>query len=399
MIRTFFIALLLGCTPITTASATDPALDRALEMLRQAVNQHDYRLLEPQLAPEFTYQGRGADLGRMIMQQVVTGFPEEVDRIVVDSVTRSGDRVEILVAFESGAKTTHHNLVLDADYRFLQADIASIQLAAHAPPDTAPEQDQAWPDRTVVPFELASRLIVVQATVNGVSGNFLFDSGAPSIILNRASFTQEQVETRPLDHVMPAGAGGAMQDVTAAADLTVELGGLVMTSQRGLMADLSHLAESVGIPLVGLIGQDVMAPFQLSFDYANVELTLLRLGPDNQPVAPTGAGAPTLVVDLEMHGHIPVVPVIIGGQVLRMGLDSGAAGAMIFTRLQESLTDHYTFLRRDEMKGADTAVQMGDVVRFDRVQLGSITYDDMTFRFNDIIGNGVHEPPFDGLLG
>ena len=71
---------------------------------------------------------------------------------------------------------------------------------------TAQADSTAWPDQTIIPFELAGRIIVVQAEVNGVAGNFLLDSGAPVIMLNRSYFNDGEITTHPMRHAMPTGA-------------------------------------------------------------------------------------------------------------------------------------------------------------------------------------------------
>jgi hypothetical protein len=169
-------------------------------------------------------------------------------------------------------------------------------------------------------LELAGRIIVVQAAVNGVEGNYLLDTGAPVIMLNRPVFTKGEIETRPINHPMPMGAGGAMTEVEASADLTLVWGGLTVTGQRALVADLS------------------------------------RLGDDNQPMESPAAVEPEQIINMEMMAHMPYIPVTIAGIDLKLGIDSGAEGAMLQTRWQEELKEHYEFLRRSEMKGADTNV-------------------------------------------
>jgi hypothetical protein len=266
-----------------------------------------------------------------------------------------------------------------------------------APPVSA--DSDAWPDQTIIPFELAGRIIVVQAEVNGIAGNFLLDSGAPVIMLNRSYFSSGEISTRPMRHRMPTGAGGSMSNVEAASNLTLNWGGLEISDQQGMVADLSHLEKNLGVPIVGLIGYAALEPFQVQFDYQQRELVLLRLNTKNLPVAGFIEELPEAVVDFKMAGHLPYIPVTIGGQELKLGIDSGAEGAMLFTRWQEPLQDFYQFIRRDEMKGGDTHTQMGDVVLVKRMSLSSLNYDNMTFRFNNIGGNSGHSMPFDGLLG
>jgi len=394
-------------TQAITVQATGPDHNRitaALETLRQAVNEHRYPLLEPSLAPGFTYQGHGGEMGRTIMRQVVTGFPDEIRDISIQATNQREDGFEVIIQLETDLHTTTPTLVLNRDYLILEAPIAEIQMAGHgtspsAVPADSPIDSMAWPDQTIIPFELAGRIIVVQADVNGVAGNYLLDSGAPVIMLNRSYFTGDEIKTRPIDHQMPTGAGGAMSGVEATDKLTLKWGGLEIAGQQGLVADFSHLEKNVGVPIVGLIGYAALEPFQVQFDYQQQELALLRLNEDNQPVAEINNDSPEAVIDIEMAGHVPFIPVTIGGQDLKMGIDSGAEGAMLFTQWQAPLKQHYEFIRRDEMKGGDTHTQMGDVVLVKRMQMNNLNYDNMTFRFNDIGGEAGHTPPFDGLLG
>ena len=176
--------------------------------------------------------------------------------------------------------------------------------------------------------------------------------------------------------------------------IAIRLAGL-----RGLVADLSDLENRLGVPIAGLIGYNVLEKFQIQFDYASRELSLFALDDDAQPLRENGLGSPALVSAFDMVGHIPVFPVQIAGLDLRMGLDSGAGDAMIFTRWQEALAGEYEFVRRDELRGAGTDVQMGDVVKIEKMTLQNLEYTDLEFRFNDIAAHGDQPLPMDGLLG
>ncbi|HKJ17925.1 MAG TPA: pepsin/retropepsin-like aspartic protease family protein [Xanthomonadales bacterium] len=254
-------------------------------------------------------------------------------------------------------------------------------------------------DVSVIPFKLAGRLIIAEATVNGVSGNYLVDSGAPVIMLNKRFFTGGEVVTKPLNHPMPIGVGGAMTEVEAANDLTFSWGNIELLGQRALVADLSHLEKNVGETIVGLIGFETLQPFEIHFDYVRKELTLLRLDEHGTPLVTVKDSEPARVIEMGMVGHMPVIPVQIGGQELRMSIDSGAEGSMIMKRWQDQLDGEFEFLRTDVMRGADRNEQIGNVVRFDLMNLDGLNYENLTFRFNDIGGSQGHPMPIDGLLG
>ena len=174
-----------------------------------------------------------------------------------------------------------------------RAFILSLLLVGPASADLQHPTQGALPDRADIPFELAERLIVVQATVNGVSGKFLLDSGSPTIILNRPHFNEGQITTKALNHGAPSGAGGAMHQVEAADGLVLSFGDITLTGQQGLVADLTHLAKNVGIEVIAL-------------GNALEGLWITRLGPDVQAAQPcVGEGTQLAVClgrDVSSHG-------------------------------------------------------------------------------------------------
>lgn len=373
-----------------------------LESLRQSVNSHEFALLEPILHPDFTYLGQDAGMSRMIMRQVIGGFPNELTAVTVLGTSAVSDTWKVAVRLESSGQPDNRNIILSNDYKIIQADIADIQLAGHSqqPGEAASRKVNTLPSVTTVPFELADRIIVVQAEINGVAGNYLVDTGAQATVLNKAHFDPSSLQTFALDHALPKGVGGEIQDVLGIRNLQLNWGAIRLDGLRGLVTDLSHLEKNLGdVPVMGLIGYNVLEQFQLHFDYTAQELTLFALDDTNNPISETDLGEPELVLSFDMMGHIPVLPVRVAGFDMKMGLDSGAAGAMIFTRWQDRLKGKYEFIERTELTGGDTAVQMGDVVRINSMKIENLNYPAMTFRFNDLVLHGDRQVSIDGLLG
>jgi hypothetical protein len=398
-LTTLFFCLLLF-TGVAAQPVDTSRVAATLESLRLSVNSHDYERLEPMLAANFTYQGRDTDVSRMIMRQVIEGYPDELSAITILSVGATVDAWEVDIRLESANDAEERTVRLGKNYRLLQADIADIQLAGHDPQVKAqPAPATEAPAAVTMPFKLAENLIVVDAEINGIAGNYLVDTGAQAIVLNSRRFPAGTVETVPLNHAPPSGVGGAMQDVRGAPALELRWGAIRLDHLRGLVTDLTHLENSIGVPVVGIIGFNVLERFQIHFDYATSELTLYSLDDDDRPLAQSELGEPVQVTRFDMAGHIPVLPVRIAGIDLRVGLDSGAAGAMLFERWQKPLDGKYTFIERNELRGGDKNVQMGDVVRIENMELQGLVYADMTFRFNDIAAHGGKPVPMDGLLG
>jgi hypothetical protein len=395
---------MLICTVIfSTAAAAQPIdavrVANTLDTLRQSVNEHEYALVEPILNEEFTYKGLDSRMSRTVMQQVIAGYGDEILSIDVLSITETANAWTLAVRLRTADDSEQRIVRLDMDYRLLQADIADIQLTGHAPVVKDVKKSLTLPAATTVPFSLAENLIVVKAEINGIFGNYIVDTGAQSVVLNRPHFGADDVSTVALSHAAPVGANGAAVDVLGANDLYLVWGNIRIEGLRGLVLDLTHLEANLDIPIMGLIGYNVLERFQVQFNYAKNELTLYSLDKNSQPLQASELGEPEQIIDVEMTKHIPVFPVNILGEELRMGLDSGAGGAMLFTRWQEEFEGQYDFLERSELSAADKNTQMGDVVRINNMRVQNIDYSNLTFRFNDIAAHDGGSLPMDGLLG
>ncbi|MBT5828808.1 MAG: hypothetical protein HOH77_01335 [Candidatus Latescibacteria bacterium] len=344
------------------------------------------------MAPDFSFDGHDGNMGRMIMQQIVAQYPTSVDSITIQKVEKSGPQFSILAEFYSAEQREEKVIILSNDFKIVQAPIVKIQMAGHNAQQTNPQSlNDESPARMVVPFKLAGRLIVVEAEIEGVRGNFILDSGAANSCLNARIFPQLQDQAKPVDHKV-YGVGGAIQEMKWIVASGFKWQDAKLDVVKALYMDLSHLEENTGTQIVGLIGADFLQKFTVQFDYAHRELTLFSVNPESY-----WQTAPDEVINFSIVGHIPVIDAQIGDHTLRFGLDSGAEGAQLFAKWEEPLTPHYAFLRNDNLKGADTNSRTVKKVRLDEFLIGDIAYLNHTFVIADI--NWGHESVIDGLLG
>ena len=371
-------------------------IQQTLNLLKSALNQHDFDMLKPYLSTDFSFNGYDGDMGHMIMRQIVMQYPRTIESIMIQEFVETDQQfiVSTVLNFQNEKETKE--LILSRDFKIVQAPIVHIQMAGHKESSDSKKpmtisKDDKIPAKMIVPFELAERLIVVEAEIEGVRGNFFVDSGAPSLMLNAKRFPGLVNIAESID-VPVHGAGGAIKDAKRVEASGFKWQEIDLTSVNALLNDLSHLEKNTNTEIVGLIGADFLHNFTIKFDYARKELTLFSKDPTD-----SWQTAPNHVFDLEMIGHIPVIDVKIDNHVLRFGIDSGAGGAMLFTKWEEPLKPHYEFLRRDAVTGGDTNIQMGNTVRLDAFEVGNLQYENHTFRFNDLIFG--HELKMDGLLG
>jgi predicted aspartyl protease len=172
-----------------------------------------------------------------------------------------------------------------------------------------------------VPFKLVQGFgIVVRGEIGSMKDmNFLLDTGAvPSVLGQRAA---SQVGTRgALGSLTLLGKDSQAEYVTVD---EVQLGWIRAERLPMVVVDLTHLEQRLGTRIDAIIGLDVFAGQDISIDYKHRKITRGLSGQARHAVAVetfSAAGAPYWVL-----------PISLGGQALRVLLDTGANDVGLFT--------------------------------------------------------------------
>jgi hypothetical protein len=174
---------------------------------------------------------------------------------------------------------------------------------------TAPAAEHA---AATLPFDLSGGMMLVQAAVDGRTGTFILDTGAPGIILNNR-------ETSAGDTMTARGIGGAVHlGVTKVGHFS--WGNIHLEHPRVYTLDIRHLEAACGRRLLGLIGFEAFRDQVLLIDY---EGQVIRVFPDANTLS-AGSSQPLRWIRFHLSGHLPVVKARVGGRTLYLGLDSGS---------------------------------------------------------------------------
>ncbi len=170
-------------------------------------------------------------------------------------------------------------------------------------------------------FSVHKKLVFVQARVDGQEGLFLFDTGISELTLNYDNFAHYQVKE-----------GEALTDINGAVEkshrvfvMNFDWGDLHREKFTVQLMDMSTLSETVGEPILGLIGFEVIKDLEIAIDYDQRRMTLHRLDEAGRARKPQWRN-PDHRLAFEMERHIPIFDLEMEpGKVLRVGFDSGAA--------------------------------------------------------------------------
>ncbi len=202
---------------------------------------------------------------------------------------------------------------------------------------------------SIMPFKRIDKLVLVEASVDGQTGYFLFDTGVADLTLNDQHFGEDDdigVVTKITD------INGRRHRAKGFLVEQFRWGGLYRTEFLAPLLDLSGLEEILDVPLLGLIGQHVIDKVEVHIDFDRLAMALMRLDKQGKPVAAPYTEDPQHILPFHMEFYIPVLEARIGQLDLNLAFDSGASINMIDRRLRRDLPDDARRLMRIAYGGA-----------------------------------------------
>jgi len=180
----------------------------------------------------------------------------------------------------------------------------------------ASDKSSSKGQRTEIPFGLYNgNLIVVKATVGSVKNvNLILDTGTSATAINqvmadRLNLRGKSVPLQTLNGTIQ------VQSVTLP---HIQIGALHADSITGVVEDLSYLERSLGVPLGGVAGLDILRSCSFAIDYRRHKIIF----------------GPIAVSEKAVHfeTQIPYLSVKakIAGQQVRLLVDSGTGGLLVF---------------------------------------------------------------------
>lgn len=132
----------------------------------------------------------------------------------------------------------------------------------------------------IIPLKRAGRLLLVEATVDSIRGNFIFDTGAPGLVLNASYFP----DSRAVPGMVASGITGSAGPVRAKHVGHLALRDLSYHDIQAEVVDLSHLENARGVQILGLLGVDLFTSFEIEIDLRSSVLRLVRCNKRGNPL-------------------------------------------------------------------------------------------------------------------
>lgn len=250
-------------------------------------------------------------------------------------------------------------------------------------------------DSITIPLKRAGRLFLIDAKVDGVEGNLVFDTGANGLVLNSTYFR---------NHVKAdAGASNSINGAMGVERIFVdriEFADMFYKKLTADVANLGHIENRRGVKILGLVGFCMMRNLEVVIDAERDELKLFRVDKNGDRISKLSRFVPEQVQRMEGSSNILFLKGMIAGKLLNFCLDTGAETNTISSDLNKKIMSTLTITRRAALKGVGSAVNEVLYGRMNEFVIGNKQIPNMEMVITNLDAlSEVYGMHIDGMLG
>ena len=248
-----------------------------------------------------------------------------------------------------------------------------------------------------IPLKPAGHLYLIEAKIDNETGNFIFDTGALRLVLNKTYFRKYII----LDEEEGGGITGGTGMLGRTSVKRIQVGDLFYENSQADVVDLGHIENRRGVKVLGLFGIALFRSMEMEFDFVHNELHLYRLDKKgNRLAAQQKQFQYDLKGSVDMIRNIMIVEGKIGGKVLYFCLDTGAESNVINSFSSKKVLSTITITSRGSMGGAGSGkseILLGTMNDF---MLGDKPLNNMQTIITNLESlSSIYGYPLDGMLG
>ncbi len=327
LIATFLLAVSLGIK----AQDFDQC-SKVVDKFMSAVSDHSAEGLEAYLAPGFTMAGQQQPIAAMVLAQLVPQMNETVKayELVEQNAAHGTLTLKYNVTYTNlGTQTA--TFVFGSDNLVKECELIKMRAAVIQMGNNETAQGELK-DVVHIPFTFHHAIPMVKVTVEGEERNFLFDSGAPMIMLN-SEYYESTIDSTMSVGGMGRGVVSNVGEMGMYHVESLELCGIRIENQDLMTTDLSNLSTKRE-KIYGLIGFSFFSQYDVLFDYVKREIVFINPEKTDNYIAEHNHKANW--IPMSLNQHVASVECYVDGLSLKMGIDCGAQTNLLGTDFLEN---------------------------------------------------------------
>jgi predicted aspartyl protease len=249
----------------------------------------------------------------------------------------------------------------------------------------------------VIPLKRAGRIFLIEANVDGVTGNFVFDTGADKMVLNKTYFRKDLIAFEEGG----GGVAGNSKPIYVTQVKNISASGLLCVNQTVDVTELGQIENRRGVKILGLMGMTLFSGMSMEIDLRNGYLKLIRLtrkgefpGPD-MPMDSTDFQG-----KIELVRKIMFLRAAVGGRTLDFCLDTGAESNVISSEAPKKVMETISITGRSELTGVGGSASEIFYGTMNDFSLGSLNLAPMQTIIASLTSlSQAYDYPVGGVLG
>lgn len=232
-------------------------------------------------------------------------------------------------------------------------------------PDPAPYGDFKT---LTVPIKRAGNLIVVEAQIDTLEGNFILDTGAPYLVLNKTYFR----DAPRISEKEAAGVNGSVDGTFTTSVKNFSILDLHYDRLTADVTDLSGIENSRNIKVLGLLGTRLFSKFAITVDLAQGVMYIHKLDDKgNIPTEDRVFAQPTFKTPFRLLNNVVFLPGVANDQKMWFAFDSGAESNLLDYETNKKLVRTMQPINRSKLTG-----------------VGGTSYEIIYAQFNSLLVGG-----------
>lgn len=262
-----------------------------------------------------------------------------------------------------------------------------------------------WPETTVendsstfhsISLYKVGKLILLKGELRGESGFFIFDTGAPGLVLNEAHFENYQLDpTRKV-----TGVNGRLHEARILYVSNLKLGEVDFKKQIADVIDLSHIEKKRNVKILGLLGVDLFRGVELEIDVNKHVLTIFKTDKDGSRLYTQAPKQRLNLISMpfKYSGALIELQAEINNQSYRIAFDTGSEtllldkNMMVRDNIRTRIVSNQSLLSTDGSKSGIEIYQLENI----KIGLNLKKVTALTTDFKKLRSHGIN---VDGLIG
>ncbi len=247
-----------------------------------------------------------------------------------------------------------------------------------------------------IPVYKLGKLLLLKGAIHGDTGYFIFDTGAPGLVLNDQHFKNSYSD--PTRQV--TGVNGQIHDARVCKVGQLQLGEVIFKINRADVTKLGDIEKKRNVKILGLMGVNLFRGLELEIDLHQEELRIYKTDQQGQRLADTTGKLVSgkIAMPFKFRGSLIELQANINDHYYRIAFDSGSEILLFDKELATRDKIETRLISIKSLLGTDGSKPGIELRQLENIKIG-VSLNKITAMLIDFKNLRSHGLNVDGVIG